>query len=205
MNATALQLPPPQLARLSVQLSADIYLPRAELQAKYPGAIIIPGGCDRGMVVRLEVSDQRPEASPTSYVFVVFEGTHDLKSLIADLAVKRHPYAGGEIHSGFDDGLMSMWDDILVAIHALARPGDLLVWSGHSRGASQCEDAACRWESLLAGPNPPSGPETALDPAPLPRPGWATCNSATATTPSLATRHFSITTAPTSSPGCRAG
>ena len=45
---STLSTPPPELARQAVQLSADIYLPRQQLQAMYPGAIIIPGGWGGG-------------------------------------------------------------------------------------------------------------------------------------------------------------
>jgi len=153
MNAP-LQLPPADLARQAVQLSADVYLPKAELEAKYPMAIIREAGCDRVMMVRV-ASGLRPDSSAhsaDSTFWIVFMGTHNLKSLISDLKIKRHNIGGDrEVHAGFDNGVEELWPDILDAISALSSSPQpsALGWTAHSRGASQAILAADKFEDWL--------------------------------------------------------
>jgi hypothetical protein len=153
-------------ARQAVQLSADIYLPRAELQAKYPDAAIIEAGCDRCMVLKL-----------LTRIYVAFMGTHDLPSLISDFDVKRKPFlpessgiAGLEVHSGFINGVDELWPGIVRAIDARANGYSTLILTGHSRGASQAELFAARYFDLPSKLIPPI--EAVLPIAPA-RPGNA--------------------------------
>jgi len=188
-------LPPSafRLARTAVQLSADIYLPKGELETKYPTAIIREAGCDRVMVLRIEqeiaeIAERKSSSASSassclrnSILWVVFMGTHDLKSLISDLDVKRHSLGDGrEVHAGFDNGVEELWPDILAGISEAGMPGGstarlsspkselaevpgvqspdgfpipnrdpYLIWTGHSRGASQAILAADRWERTV--------------------------------------------------------
>ncbi len=161
-------MPPAALAARAVRLSADIYLPLAGLRAKYPAAIIREAGCDRVMIVKQESAESAeipPSAFPLSAfsassclknspLWVVFMGTHDRASLISDLDVKRHAIGDGrEVHSGFDNGVEELFPDILSAISQVGTPGPgvRLVWTGHSRGASQAILAADRWETYCSG------------------------------------------------------
>ncbi len=163
MNATY----DPAQAKQAVQLSADIYLPGPELQAKYPAATIISAGCDRCMIVKV-----------LAPIYVVFMGTHDLASLISDFDVKRRSFTvaesgavGMEVHSGFAGGLEGLLQEgVIEAIRARANPGVPLVITGHSRGGSQAEIFAARYFDLPSKVIPPI--EAVLPIAPA-RPGNA--------------------------------
>ncbi len=135
-----LVLPPHDLECQAVQLSADIYLPMAQLQAKYPSAIIREAGCDRFMVWKC-----------FPYIFVVFMGTHDFWSLLSDFDMKRHraSIGHGEVHEGFDQGVEELWSDLLAAIHSLGDGDCFLVWTGHSRGATQTIMSAGRYAAWV--------------------------------------------------------
>jgi len=184
------------LSQTAVQLSADIYLPKGELETQYPTAIIREAGCDRVMIWREEprAETQSPAEGKSNHAFssapfaplretiwVVFMGTHNLPSLMSDLDVRRHSLGDGrEVHAGFDNGVEELWPDILAGISEAGMPGGstarlsspkselaevpgvqspdgfpipnrdpYLIWTGHSRGASQAILAADRWERTV--------------------------------------------------------
>ena len=138
---TTLQLPPPELERQCVQLAADAYDPEnlsewPGIKSKYPGCIVVSGGCDRAFVWR-----------QGNRIFVSFKGTSDWPSLLSDFDGFMHEAAGDSaaVHSGFDRGLDTLWCKLVQAIRLLA-DGDHCeaVFTGHSRGASQAILAARR-------------------------------------------------------------
>jgi hypothetical protein len=124
-------------ARLACQLSADVYLPFVPLQEKYPSAIFIPGDCEKVMVW-----------FNAGITWVVFEGTHDLASLLQDFEVKRQAIAGGgSLHSGFVRGVEKIWEGLFDFLRKFSTLGCPLIFSGHSAGATKAIIAASRWEA----------------------------------------------------------
>lgn len=147
-----LQLPPSWAEQTAAQLSSDIYHPLSTLQAKYPDAQIHESGCDRVMILRLPGNNGNPTQSG---IWVVFMGTHNLASLISDFKIKRRPFApwpGAEVHIGFDDGVQALLPKITSAIHSLDDGHCQLIFTGHSRGATQAEIAAAYCFESWAGP-----------------------------------------------------
>ena len=164
-----LQLPPRWAESQAAMLSSDVYLPKSQLQTKYPTAIIREAGCDRFMVLKMQNAECKMQNeksalstlhSPLSTIFVAFMGTHDKASLMSDLKVKRRAIGNGEeVHSGFDQGVEELWTELLAAIRHFDDGNCALIGTGHSRGASQVEDAMKRIAELrIAELTPHPGP-----------------------------------------------